>query len=61
MDWEGKKYTRLTLDWDYTKRKVHLSMPMYIGASLKEFGHNTPSWQQDTPYLSAPIKYGVEV
>ena len=26
-DWEGKRYLGITLDWDYTKREVHLSMP----------------------------------
>ena len=26
-DWKGEKYIELTLDWDYEKREVHLSMP----------------------------------
>ncbi len=29
-DWEGMQYLGLTLDWDYTKHKVHFSMPGYI-------------------------------
>jgi hypothetical protein len=29
-DWEGTRYLRLTLDWDYNLQKVHLSMPGYI-------------------------------
>ena len=29
-DWEGTKYGGINLDWDYTKRQVHLSMPGYV-------------------------------
>jgi hypothetical protein len=28
-DWEGTRYLGITLDWDYKKREVHLSMPGY--------------------------------
>ena len=33
-DWKGKKYIRITLDWDYERRRVHLSMPGYVKAAL---------------------------
>ena len=26
-DWEGKRYLRLTFDWNYDTRSVHLYMP----------------------------------
>ena len=26
-DWEGTRYLGITLDWDYSQCKVHLSMP----------------------------------
>jgi hypothetical protein len=26
-NWTGKQYIGITLDWDYNKRHVHLSMP----------------------------------
>ena len=29
-EWEGKRYIGITLDWDYKRRQVHLSMPNYI-------------------------------
>jgi hypothetical protein len=38
-DWEGMQYLGLTLDWDYNKRKVHLSMLGYIENALIRFGH----------------------
>ena len=53
-DWEGKRYIGLTLDWDYEKRKVHLSMPGYIGDALIEFKHLQPKKKQDSPYLWSP-------
>jgi hypothetical protein len=33
-DWEGTCYLGITLDWDYTKRKVHLFMPGYVEKAL---------------------------
>jgi hypothetical protein len=29
-NWTGKQYIKITLDWDYNKRHVHLSMPNYV-------------------------------
>ena len=26
-EWDGKQYTGITLDWDYERQQVHLSMP----------------------------------
>ncbi len=37
-DWKGEKYIGLTLDWDYERREVHLSMPGYIAKARKAFG-----------------------
>ncbi len=34
-DWTGKQYIRITLDWGYNKRQVHLSMPDYVQKALK--------------------------
>ena len=36
-DWEGKKYCGISFDWDYDKRKVHLSMPGYVDEALTRF------------------------
>jgi hypothetical protein len=30
VDKEGKRFIGLTLDWDYAKREVHVSMPGYV-------------------------------
>ena len=56
-DWEGMGYLRLTLDWDYTKRKVHLSMPGYIENALIHFGHEPPDKPQMQPYPHTTSTY----
>ncbi len=38
-DWTGTRYIGITLDWDYKKRQVHLSMPNYVKKALKQFQH----------------------
>ena len=38
-DLEGKKYGGITLDWDYTKVQVHLSMPEDVNDYLTRFQH----------------------
>ena len=39
IEWDGKRYIGITLDWDYTRRQVHLFMPGYVGKALKQFDH----------------------
>ena len=56
---DGKMYIGITLDWDYTRRKVHLSMPGYVGKALNQFSHKLQK-KQDQPYPSAPIRYGAK-
>ena len=29
-DWTGTRYIGITLDWNYLKCQVHLSMPKYV-------------------------------
>ena len=48
-DWEGKKYFGLTFDWDYEKKRVHVSMPGYVDHALIRFKHGTPRRAQDQP------------
>ncbi len=45
-DWEGTHYLGITLDWDYKKREVHLSMPGYVERALARFGHKIPKLLQ---------------
>jgi hypothetical protein len=58
-DWTGTRYIGITLDWDYKKRQVHLSMPNYVKKALKQFQHIAGTLQQ-SPYPSVPIQYGAK-
>ncbi len=62
-NWEGTQYLRLTLNWDYKKCKVHLSMPGYIKNALIRFSHELPNKLQLQPHphmlptCSATVQY----
>ncbi len=58
-DWTGRRYIGITLDWDYKRRQVHLSMPNYVAKALKQFQHKVRKLQH-SPYPSAPIIYGAK-
>ena len=45
VDWEGTLYCGLTLNWNYDKRWVDISMPGYIPAMLHKFRYQySRSW-----------------
>ena len=58
-EWDGRCYIGITLDWDYKRRQVHLSMPGYTKKALKQFNHKLCK-KQDQPYPSAVINYGAK-
>jgi hypothetical protein len=58
-DWTGTRYIGITLDRDYKKRQVHLSMPNYVKKALKQFQHIANKLQH-SPYPSVPIQYGAK-
>ena len=59
-DWTGNRYIGITLDWDYKRRQVHLSMPGYVAKALKQFQHTTTKKDQAAPYPCAKIIYGAK-
>ena len=59
-EWKGGRYIGITLDWDYERRRVHLSMPGYVAKALKQFQHTAPKSKQDAPFPSARIIYGAK-
>jgi hypothetical protein len=58
-DWDGCRYIGITLNWDYQRRLVHLSMPGYVKKALKLFHHQLKC-TQDAPYPSVLIWYGAK-
>jgi hypothetical protein len=60
-DWEGTQYLGITLDWDYKKREVHLSMPGYVEQALARFGHLIPKILQHQPHKHTVPSYGATI
>ena len=58
-NWTGTRYIGITLDWDYTKHHVHLSMPGYVSKALKQFQHIAAKCEY-APYPSVLIQYGAK-
>ena len=61
IDWAGKRFCGIHLNWDYTNRTCDLSMPSYVGHALHKFQHPTPKKLQDSPYPATVKQYGVKV
>ena len=61
QDWEEKQYPGLDLDWDYSQRRVHISMLEYITNTLKRLHHTAPKKPQYQPHPHAKPKYGAKV
>ena len=58
IDWEGAKYCRITLDWNYELRTLTISMPGWLQKMFVRFKHEPPSRNQYSPYQSQPRKFG---
>ena len=57
-DWDSRRYLGLTLDWDYERREVHLSMPGYVHEALQRFNHTMPTKPQHQPHKHVVPTYG---
>ena len=53
-DWEGKQYIGLTIDWDYEKQEVHISITGYIEDALTQFKHSRLQKPQINPTHTFP-------
>jgi hypothetical protein len=58
-NWTGTQYIGITLEWDYKKRQVHLSMLNYVKKALTQFQHDAGTLQH-SPHPSVPIQYGAK-
>jgi hypothetical protein len=59
-DWNRHAYCGLTLDLDYKKRTVDLSMPGYIKAALHKYQHAAPTRPEHGPHTWNPPIYGAK-
>jgi len=60
IDPDGKELVKIELDWDYTNKKVHLSMKPYLEKSLRQFDNVVPTKHQHSPYPHVKPKYGAK-
>jgi hypothetical protein len=60
-DWGGTQYIGLTVDWDYTRREVHISMPGYVEKALVQFGHQVDKDPQHQPHKHTILSYGASI
>ena len=53
-DWTRRRYIGITINWDYTRRRVHLSIPGYVARALKQFQHTFPKKNITLPFPAPP-------
>ena len=58
VDWSGDLYIGISLDWNYEKGYVDISMPGYVKKQLTRYAHPSPKRRRNTPYDPAPVILG---
>ena len=59
-DWNGEKYSGISLDWNYHCQQVHLSMPGYCKDALIRFNHKLRKLN-DQPHRHVIPTYGAKI
>jgi hypothetical protein len=59
-NWKGGAYCGLTLDWEYEKHTVDLSMPGNIKAALHKYQHPAPARPEHAPHMWNQPIYGAK-
>jgi hypothetical protein len=59
QDWGGARYLRMTINWDYINKSVHVSMLDYVPEALIRFQHTPLAKPQHQPYPHIKPMYGV--
>ena len=58
VDWDGKIFLGIHLDWNYDKRTVDLSMPNYVTKARHIFNHQMPTTPEHSPHPYTAPRYG---
>ena len=61
VDYEGMHYCGFTIDWNYEKGYVDISMPKYVPALLQKLQHLKPAKPQYTPHPWVVPAYGQHI
>jgi hypothetical protein len=59
-DWTGRNYCGLTIDWEYNKQYVDISMPGYIEKVLHKYQHPKPAKPEYSPHDHVEPIYGAK-
>ena len=57
IDHEGRHYIGLTLDWNYQRGYVDVSMPQYIPKLLEQLKHPLPQKPEYSPHKHYAIRF----
>ena len=58
VDWEGKLYCGITLEWNHEEGFLSISMPGYTDKLRARYKHEMPSRPQHSAYKAPPKVYG---
>jgi hypothetical protein len=61
VDWEGKIFLGMHLQWDYINRTVTITMPGYVKKALVRFEHVASILHQSSPHPYTTPTYGAKV
>ena len=61
VDPSGTKFLGFVLDWDYSTKKVYLSMPNYVQHAIHQLQHSLPTSLQHAPYRHNKPVYGQKI
>ena len=61
VDWKGRLFCGITLNWNYEMGFVDLSVPGYVQKARVKYQHPQPTRPQHSPYQAAPIKYDAKI
>ena len=59
--WTGNHYCRSTIDWNYDKAYVDISMPDYVQEALQYFQHPSPTKPEHAAHSWTTPDYGSKV
>ena len=60
VDWSGKNFLGLHLNWNYDKNYVDISMPEYVSNALKRLQHTIKVHPQYSPHQHDSIRYSAQ-
>ena len=58
MDWEGRNYLGLTIDWNYSKEYVDIPIPDYVRKAMDKTQHPKTKIPQYAPHSWSVPAFG---